>query len=255
MFPSAGYDTLAGYFQRACAGLNTGLLFPLVLSTALVAAGISLGGRKKDLGRTLVGGSWKALVLLLFAMVCVYPLFSSWRKAHGFLDANRARWVGTAEPRTLNGLEYLPKANPGDAAAIRFLNDRIPGQPCLVEFVGEGYNSWGSRISTFTGIPALMGWDGHVGEWVGARQGQDIRDRFNATERIYRSTDPAEAKKVLDAYGVRLVVVGPLERNGVPGRKGGYPREGLEKFKDFLPLVYRNPQVEIYYNPPSEKQL
>ena len=100
-----------------------------------------------------------------------------------------------------------------------------------------------------------LGWDGHVGEWVGARQGQDIRDRFNATERIFRTTDPQEAKKVLDAHGVHLVVVGPLERQGVPGRKGGYPAEGLEKFRGFLPLIYKNPQVEIYYNPPSENQL
>jgi uncharacterized membrane protein len=131
------------------------------------------------------------------------------------------------------------------------LNEHIPGQPCLMEFVGEGYNSWGSRFSIFTGIPALMGWDGHVNEWVGARQGDDIRNRRNANETIFGTMDVSLAKKYLDAYGVRLVMVGTVERNGVPGRKGGYPQAGLDKFSTFLPLIYKNPEVEIYYNPPT----
>jgi len=152
----------------------------------------------------------------------------------------------------LDGLGYIPRENPYDAAAMRFLNEHIPDQPCLVEFVGEGYNSWGSRFSIFTGIPALMGWDGHVREWLTGREGMDadINQRFQATEQIFKSTDVQVVKKTLDAYGVRLVMVGMLERSGVPGRRGGYPPEGLAKFSSFLPLIYKNPQVEIYYNPP-----
>jgi uncharacterized membrane protein len=98
-----------------------------------------------------------------------------------------------------------------------------------------------------------MGWDGHVKEWVTGRNdlNEDVGQRFQATEQIFRTTDPKLAKKYLDAYGVRLVMVGTVERNGVPGRKGGYPPEGLLKFSSFLPLIYKNPQVEIYYNPPS----
>jgi uncharacterized membrane protein len=95
-----------------------------------------------------------------------------------------------------------------------------------------------------------MGWDGHVNEWVGARQGDDIRERRNANETIFGTTDIALAKRYLDAYGVRLVMIGTVERHGVPGRKGGYPPEGLSKFSSFLPLIYKNPEVEIYFNPP-----
>ena len=161
-------------------------------------------------------------------------------------------WNGYVQKLTLNGLGYIKDENPYDGAAIRFLNERVPDQPCLVEFVGEGYNSWGSRVSIFTGLPALMGWDGHVGEWVGARLGSDIRNRFDATEQIFRTTDSHYAKRMLDAYGIRLVMVGTVERHGVPGRKGGYPAEGLSKFQGFLPLIYKNAEVEIYYNPPSQ---
>jgi len=63
-------------------------------------------------------------------------------------------------------------------------------------------------------------------------------------------TDPVQAKRMLDAYGVRLVMVGTVERHGA-AEKPGYPEAGLAKFQSFLPLIYKNPQVEIYYNPPS----
>ena len=185
----------------------------------------------------------------------VYPLAATWRKCHGFFDQIRQQKVGYAEPPTLNGLAFisLPQGNALDGAAIRFLNERVPGQPCLVEFVGAGYNTWGSRFSIFTGIPALMGWDGHVNEWVGERQSQEISERRSATDTIFTTNDIGLAKKTLDAYGVRLVMVGTLERNGVPGQKGGYPPEGLDKFAKFLPLIYKNPGVEIYYNPPPSR--
>jgi hypothetical protein len=60
------------------------------------------------------------------------------------------------------------------------------------------------------------------------------------------------AKNLMDAYGVRLVVIGPLERGEADPRKR-YDPDGLAKFSTFLPLIYKNPKVEIYYNPPAEK--
>ena len=193
--------------------------------------------------------SWVALLVVVGLMVSIYPFAASVRKCHGYFNNIRQQWGGFVANPTLNGLSYIHRANPGDDAAIRFLNEHVPGQPCLLEFVGAGYNTWGSRMSIFTGIPALMGWDGHVGEWVGARLGDDIRNRVSATQQIYNTTDAQLAKRMLDAYGVRLVMVGTNEKHGAAG-KPGYPAEGLAKFVGFLPLIYKNPQVEIDYNPP-----
>jgi uncharacterized membrane protein len=160
--------------------------------------------------------------------------------------------VGYAESPTLNGLEFIGRDRPGEAAAMRFLNDHVPDQPCLAEFVGAGYNTWGSRFSIFTGLPALMGWDGHVHEWVEVRhQDDDIASRKSAEDLIFRTTDAGLAKKTLDAYGVRLVIVGMVERFGAAADRPGYPAAGLAKFSSFLPLIYKNPDVEIYYNPPA----
>jgi uncharacterized membrane protein len=240
-------------FQRFGSDFSLGVLLPLVLTfLILVVLGLYLE-KKKNIGQSFFYHSWTISLCLLLAMVSIYPFAATIRKCHGFFGVFQRQWTGYEETPTLNGLSYLPRVNPYDAAAIHFLNKSVPGQPCLVEFVGEGYNSWGSRFSIFTGIPALMGWDGHVKEWIGSQPGaeSDIEQRFQATEQIFRTLDPVMAKKYLDAYGVRLVMVGTVERNGVPGRKGGYPQAGLDKFPTFLPLIYKNPQVEIYYNPPT----
>jgi uncharacterized membrane protein len=238
--------------QRWASDFDVNVLFPALLAAVVLGILNLIWEGQRNMGRLMVFNSWRALVALFALTVLVYPCLATVRKCHGFFDGTRKQWVSYIEKVTLDGLEYLPRENPYDAAAIQFLNDHVPGQPCLVEFVGEGYNSWGSRFSIFTGIPAIMGWDGHVKEWLTGRAGhdQDIDQRFQATETIFRTLDPQLAKKYLDTYGIRLVMVGTVERGGVPGRKGGYPPEGLAKFPGFLPLIYKNPQVEIYYNPP-----
>ena len=246
-----GFGTGIPFAQSWIEIMGTSFMLPMVLTLILIASFYFLFEKERNIGRKLLFGSWSALFIVLLVMISVYPVAATMRKCHDFFDVFRQRWVGYVEPPTLNGLEFIQRVNPADAAAIRFLNEHIPDQPCLMEFVGEGYNSWGSRFSIFTGIPALMGWDGHVNEWVGARQGDDIRNRRNANETIFETTDVSLAKKYLDAYGVRLVMIGTVERNGVPGRKGGYPQAGLDKFSTFLPLIYKNPEVEIYYNPPT----
>jgi YYY domain-containing protein len=253
LLPAGSYGTVLYLVERWTGDFDTQILFPVLLSFFTVGILHFLWEGRKDLGRVLAFLSWRALLVVFGLMVLVYPYSATVRKCHGFFDSMRRQWTGAAENLTLNGLAYISRVNPYDAAAIRFLNEHIPDQPCLVEFVGEGYNSWGSRFSIFTGIPALMGWDGHVHEWVTGNPtlSEDVDRRRQANEQIFNTTDPQLAKKTLDAYGVRLVMVGTVERNGVPGRKGGYPPEGLAKFSSFLPLIYRNPQVEIYYNPPS----
>lgn len=242
----------AGWLASAVnrvADFDLAFLFPAQVAAWILVAFHSAWKGRPDLGRRLGVGAWKALLCVLLALVTVYPVAGSWRKCHGFFDSIRESRIGYKESATLNGETFIRRTNRYDAAAIRFLNDRVPGQPCLVEAVGLGYNTWGSRYSIFTGIPALMGWDGHVSEWVGTREAERIRLRRSATEEILETTDRDRAKRLMDAYGVRLVVVGPLERGLLDPQKR-YPAEGLDKFEGWLPLLYKNPQVSIYYNPP-----
>jgi hypothetical protein len=73
---------------------------------------------------------------------------------------------------------------------------------------------------------------------------------------LYRTTDPAEATRILDRYGIEYVYVGTFERDGyvVGGvgtpcdAGGGYPTAGLAKFAGMLEQVFvsEGGRVAIY---------
>ena len=240
-----------GLLGRQAGAFGAAFLFPSFVVIGAVLALEFIGNRQPGLGRRSFIMSWKALLVLMLALTAVYPLAGSWRKCHDFLPKWREERMGYKESPTLDGLSFIRHGDPYDAAAIRFLNEKVPGQPCLIETVGIGYNTWGSRFSIFTGIPALMGWDGHVGEWVGSTQSDNIRKRYNATEEIFNTPDRERARQLLRAYGVNLIVVGPLERGILDSRKG-YSPAGLAKFEGWLPVIYKNPGVSIYYFDPAQ---
>jgi uncharacterized membrane protein len=85
---------------------------------------------------------------------------------------------------------------------------------------------------------------------VGSTEADRIRLRRATTEEIFNTTDKDRAKRLMDAYGVRLVVVGPLEKGALDPQKH-YDTDGLAKFEGWLPLIYKNPGVSIYYNSPD----
>ena len=78
----------------------------------------------------------------------------------------------------------------------------------MLEAVGDDYSAFGhARISTFTGLPTVMGWPGHELQWA-HDPGRAARTSSGST----RAPIAARREPLLDNYGVRYVVVGPLER-------------------------------------------
>jgi len=132
---------------------------------------------------------------VVVAGAAVYPVAATYARKGGF-----------ERSPTLDGLGWLRDRAPGDVGAIRWLDDHAPAGSVVLEAVGEDYSSFGhARISTFTGLPTVLGWAGHELQWghdVGTR-GDDVRRMFTA---------PAQAAELLARYDVRYVVVGPLER-------------------------------------------
>jgi YYY domain-containing protein len=112
------------------------------------------------------------------------------------------------EGYTLDGLAYLEKAHPGDSAAVSYLRS-LPGNDfCLVEAEGGDYQYY-SRISSFTGIPAITGmpfhevmWRGNKDNWYGERV-SDIR-------MIYEKPD--RTVPLMKKYNCSYLIVGDPER-------------------------------------------
>ena len=88
------------------------------------------------------------------------------------------------------------------------LREHAPSDAVLLEAAGPDYSGFGhARMSTFTGRPAVIGWAGHELQWKHdpGRRPEDVRA-------MYEERDPARARDLLSRYGVRYVVVGPIER-------------------------------------------
>ena len=78
----------------------------------------------------------------------------------------------------------------------------------MLESVGDDYSAFGhARISTFTGLPTVLGWPGHELQW-----GHDAGRGAADVARMYERRRGRRARTLLRRYGVRYVVVGPLER-------------------------------------------
>jgi YYY domain-containing protein len=141
--------------------------------------------------------AWGAGAALLAVVAAAFPVAAPYARTAGFQDGPR-----------LDGLRWLARIAPGDIPAIEWLRSNAGSDAVLLESAGDDYSPFGhARMSTFTGVPAVLGWAGHELQW-----GHDPGDRRAAVDRLYRTTDAAEAARLLRRFGVRYVVVGPLER-------------------------------------------
>ena len=140
---------------------------------------------------------------------------------------------------TLDGTAYLATLEPDDYAAIAWLNENVTGAPVILEKPGAGGTSYAyeGRVSALTGLPTLLGWAGHEGQWRGNYDVQGAREPDIAT--IYNTLDTEQALTLLDKYGITYVYVGLLERSE-------YDPRGLEKFGRLAETVYQNDSVVIY---------
>ena len=89
----------------------------------------------------------------------------------------------------------------------------------MLEAVGDDYSPFGNaRISTYTGRPTVLGWQGHELQWS-----HDVGTRRDDVQTLYTTGDAAAARELVDRYGVDYAVVGPLERTtyGSPGVANG----------------------------------
>ena len=163
-------------------------------------------------------------------------------------------------PWTLDGTAYMEEAVypdehgrlplKGDLQAIEWLQANVDRSPVVLEGVTPPYR-WGARVSAYTGLPTVVGWDWHeIVRKCGLAPCPAVHARLRDVERAYSTSDPREALAVLRKYDVSYVYVGELERLY-------YPPEGLATFaamaqEGTLTTAYESAGVTIYrVGPPS----
>ncbi|MFC6862455.1 DUF2298 domain-containing protein [Halomicroarcula sp. GCM10025817] len=128
-----------------------------------------------------------------------------------FALANHAERGGDA---TLDGLAHLERTQPGEAEAIRWLDATVEGRPTIVTAAPADYG-WdpaegegASAPASLTGIPTVAGWT-HEAQY----RNQSVYDARVADVRTIYTGSADEQIRLLRAYDVRYVYVGPAERN------------------------------------------
>jgi len=200
-------------------------------------------------------GAWSWIyrtgLVIVLVMAMAYPVLGLLTKTNDFQipaftqALAAARNAGDPNPLktashvwTLDGAAYIDRENPGDALAIRWLRSAPYG--VIVEAT-EAYVSYQyyARISTFSGLPAVIGWPPHEDQWRGsyAPQGSRVDD----IKTLYETRDWNAAKAILDRYNIRYIYIGPLERSTY--------QISETKFQQNLTAVYQMEDVVIYEIP------
>ena len=198
-------------------------------SGALRPSPPSLIGRGAGgVGLAFFGGLAGVVAGGLMAAGMLYPVGASWTKDNAFKDAP-----------TLDGAAWMETARPGDAEAIRWLRQHMPGRPVIAEAFGDDYSE-AARVSTFSGLPTLLGWIGHELQWRGPQP--TLEDRTATLDAIYRTADAGNVALLLQSKNVDYVYVGSMEVEK-------YGPAVRDRFEGSLETVYRGADVAIYRVP------
>ena len=191
--------------------------------------------------------AWMAVVALLVCSSLIYTVWGSKdrlgvRFSPTSLTLDGAAYMEFAAHQPRGGENLPPIELKWDAAAIRWLQDNVSGSPVILEAHDLEYG-WNSRISSYTGLPTVLGWPWHQMQQRWSYR-DTVAERAADVRRMYDTTDLDRARELLAVYEVEYVVVGKLERRY-------YSASDLRKFDELtdqglMRLVYRNQSVSIY---------
>ena len=100
---------------------------------------------------------------------------------------------------------------------------------------GGSYTTYNS-ISTFSGMPTVLGWVGHEAQWRGGYE--EIGNRQADIRELYSTGKWERAQAIIDMYNIRYIVVGNTERNTY--------KMDQSKFDAHLVKVFDSQTVDIY---------
>lgn len=137
---------------------------------------------------------------------------------------------------TLDGFKTIRDGNADQARAIEWLRSAPTGVMAeAVAVTGGSYTTF-NLVSTFSGMPSVLGWIGHEAQWRGGYT--EIGSRQADLETLYSTKDWIRASQVIRQYGIRYIYVGGLERQT-------YPLDET-KFAENLKLAFESGDVRIY---------
>jgi YYY domain-containing protein len=171
---------------------------------------------------------------------------------------------------SLDGLAYLKDCKPsdsypsmdsdpspfcqvnvtGDYYAIRWINANIKGDPIVVEAANaqdEDYSEY-ALVSSFTGLPTIMGWPGHEVQWRNGwlqnpANSASFDQRLTDINTIYTDPNPQVVLNLMHSYRAEYLYVGAMEYYQYLKSN---PGANLHRFASFMQMVYNKDGAAIY---------
>ncbi|MGH9195270.1 MAG: hypothetical protein ACRD1T_05980, partial [Acidimicrobiia bacterium] len=177
----------------------------------------------------LAKAAWAGVTVALVSAGLFFPVMMT------FYQADWADYWKTGQH--LDGLSNLKRIQRDEYEAIGFLTDNVKGTPVIMEAVTDSYHG-GGRISSYTGLPTVLGWVTHEYYFRGAHQPYQGTRRDDVAL-AYQTSSPSVAAEIMKKYDVEYVIVGHQETYE-------YGAAGLSKFSSFMDPIYQNGEITIY---------
>lgn len=185
---------------------------------------------------------WERLIGLVlivagFLLGLVYTFGTIQTTTAGMRES--VKTLGVRQP-TLDGLDFYALYHADDWAIIQWFNTNVQEPTVILEGTKGAYWVEGrsSRVSMMTGLPTVMGWVNHEGQWRG-KDFMLVANRENDIRLMYTEKDWAITEQLLDQYKIEYVVLTPLERQWY----GSIPQA---KFDQHMQRVYEVGDFIIY---------
>ena len=190
----------------------------------------------------------RRILAILTSMALLIPLYYpftdsvvAWSKnysAASFSGLDGSFQIGSVDSSVIPG--NRPNELQDDLACIEWFNQTVDGQPVILEMFGKSYRD-NCRISVFTGLPTVLGWETHEHLWRTSKLtpeawGSVVLPRQREILDFYAYNDDASAKAFLKKYQVQYVIVGGIER-AIAGRlveNDGYTHDAFTIADDYL---------------------
>lgn len=194
----------------------------MLLPVAITLVWMTVKALRKD---------WKNVmgVVAVFGVLVgmAFPLIEGWNKTDGFnpmrgfsLDGKRDFYLSAGDE--MKAAEWLSNAPLG--VMTEAISD-----------TGGSYTTYNS-ISTFSGMPTVLGWVGHESQWRGGYE--EIGSRQADVKELYSTSNWERAQSIIDMYNIRYIVVGNTELSTYQVDQG--------KFDEHLDKVFDSQSVDIY---------
>ncbi|KKS97733.1 MAG: hypothetical protein UV73_C0005G0010 [Candidatus Gottesmanbacteria bacterium GW2011_GWA2_43_14] len=205
----------------------------LGISSAFIIFRIREYAAKYILGFTYT--LYNTLFIFFFTLIAIYPYFAI-NSYYGQLKQYKGQ----------NGLVWMLEQFPDDYRAIEWLRQNAgcsanpvvgcQSQPVIAEAVGESYTDY-SRVSSYTGLPTVVGWPVH--EWLWRGSYDEAGKRIPEVETLYQTVNTEEAGTIITKYNIDYVFVGSLEREK-------YPQLSEDKFSQIGRVVFESGATRVY---------